>query len=191
MAVSSATMTTRVDNDIDLGQVGRSLWQKRLWILLPTLIVGALTFLAVNMITPRYKSEARVLFEGRENVFLRPDAEKNGAETAVGDQEAINNQVQVLLSRNVALDVIRKLKLADNPEFDSVGGDTGALSSFKYMMMAFGLAQDPFRVSPEERALEKFSERLTAYAADKSRVIVAEFQSRDPELAAKVVNAVA
>ena len=113
------------------------------------------------------------------------------AETAVGDQEAINNQVQVLLSRNVALDVIRKLKLADNPEFDSVGGDTGALSSFKYMMMAFGLAQDPFRVSPEERALEKFSERLTAYAADKSRVIVAEFQSRDPELAAKVVNAVA
>ena len=52
MAVSSATMTTRVDNDIDLGQVGRSLWQKRLWILLPTLIVGALTFFPALSLGP-------------------------------------------------------------------------------------------------------------------------------------------
>ncbi len=184
-------MMARGDGDIDLGQVGRALWRRRLWIILPTLIVGALTFLAVNIITPRYKSEARVLFEGRENVFLRPDAEKANPETAVGDLEAVTNQLQLLLSRNVAIDVIRKLRLAERPEFDSVAGGAGAVSSLKYMLMAFGMARDPFRLSPEERALDTFSERLTAYAADKSRVIVAEFQSPDPELAAQVVNAVA
>ncbi len=32
---------------------------------------------------------------------------------------------------------------------------------------------------------------LTAYAVDKSRVMVVEFQSRDPELAARVANSIA
>src|SRR4029078_12743943 len=34
-------------------------------------------------------------------------------------------------------------------------------------------------------------DRFTAYAVDKSRVIVIEFQSRDPELAARVANSIA
>ena len=39
-------------------------------------MVAALAFVGVNLITPRYKSEARVLVEGRENIFLRPEADK-------------------------------------------------------------------------------------------------------------------
>ena len=185
MAASSATMTARADGDIDLGQVGRALWARRLWILIPTVAVGLLTFVAVNMITPRYKSEARILFEGRENVFLQPNAEK-APESAVGDQEAVANQVQVVLSRDVALEVIRKLRLIERSEFAQ-----GGVSSLRYMMMAFGLAKDTVSASPEDRLLDTFAERLTAYAVDKSRVIVAEFQSSSPELSAEIVNAVA
>ena len=33
-------------------------------------------FVGVNLITPHYKSEARILVEGRENIFFRPEAEK-------------------------------------------------------------------------------------------------------------------
>jgi Mrp family chromosome partitioning ATPase/capsular polysaccharide biosynthesis protein len=39
--------------------------------------------------------------------------------------------------------------------------------------------------------LDAYYDRLTAYAVDKSRVIVIEFQSRDPELAARVANSIA
>ena len=39
--------------------------------------------------------------------------------------------------------------------------------------------------------LDAYFDRLTAYAVDKSRVIVIEFQSRDPELAAQVANSIA
>ena len=46
-------------------------------------------------------------------------------------------------------------------------------------------------MTPEERVLDAYFERLTAYAVDKSRVIVVEFQSRDPDLAAKVANSIA
>jgi len=42
-------------------------------------VAAGIALAGVNVVTPRYKSEARVLIETRENIFLRPDAEK-GAE---------------------------------------------------------------------------------------------------------------
>ena len=36
------------------------------------------------------------------------------------DQEAVTSQVQLILSRDLARDVIKKLKLGDLPEFDPV-----------------------------------------------------------------------
>src|SRR5262249_16007419 len=63
-------------DELDLGAVGRALLAKKMWVIGPTLLVAALAFAAVNGITPRYKSEARILIDGRENVFLRPEAEK-------------------------------------------------------------------------------------------------------------------
>jgi uncharacterized protein involved in exopolysaccharide biosynthesis/Mrp family chromosome partitioning ATPase len=43
----------------------------------------------------------------------------------------------------------------------------------------------------EERLLAAYYDRLNAYAVDKSRVIVIEFQSADPELAALAANTIA
>ncbi len=59
------------------------------------------------------------------------------------------------------------------------------------MLALFGIGRDPFSLTPEERVLDAYFERFTAYAVDKSRVIVVEFQSRDPELAARVANSIA
>src|ERR1700756_695527 len=46
-------------------------------------------------------------------------------------------------------------------------------------------------MTPEERVLDAYYDRLTVYAVDKSRVIVIEFQSRDPDLAARLANSIA
>src|SRR4051812_13548688 len=88
----------RTADEIDLGELGRALWRKRFWIITPALVVAVATFFAVNMATPRYKSEARVLIETRDNIFLRPDAEKT-SERGTVDQEAVASHVQILLSR--------------------------------------------------------------------------------------------
>src|SRR5436853_534407 len=64
------------DGELDVRAVGRSLLRKKWWILGPAIAVAALAFAGVNLVTPKYKSEARILIEGRENVFLRPEAEK-------------------------------------------------------------------------------------------------------------------
>jgi Mrp family chromosome partitioning ATPase len=73
--------------DIDFGALGRALWRKKTLILGLTLLTAAIAFAAVNFITPRYKSEARVLIETRENIFLRSDAEKTFERGTTVDQE--------------------------------------------------------------------------------------------------------
>jgi uncharacterized protein involved in exopolysaccharide biosynthesis len=173
--------------DIDLRAIWETLVRKRMWVIAPTALAFVLSLLAVNMITPRYKSEARILIDGRENVFLRPNGERSEERGSL-DAEAVTSQVQLLLSRDLAREVIKANKLAELPEFDPV---LRGISPLKTLLALFGIGRDPFRMTPEERVLEAYYERLTAYAVDKSRVMVVEFQSRDPELAARVTNSIA
>src|SRR5262249_5247588 len=155
--------------------------------IVPTAIAAAVSFAAVNLVTPRFKSEARILVDGRENVFLRPNAERVEERRDL-DAEAITSQVQIVLSRDLAREIIRKNKLNERPEFDPV---LQGLSPLRAMLALLGIGRDPLTLSAEERVLDAYYERLTAYAIDKSRVIVVEFQSADPDLAARVANSVA
>lgn len=187
-AAAPATIGPVSDSgDLDLRLIWRALLRKRRWIVIPTIAAAVLSMTIVNLITPRYKSEARILIDGRENIFLRPNGERNDERSAL-DPEAVTSQVQLLLSRDLAREVIKKNKLAERPEFDPV---LQGLSPLKSLLALVGIGRDPFSMTPEERVLDAYFDRLTAYAVDKSRVVVIEFQSRDSELAARVANSIA
>ena len=173
--------------ELNLGMIGRAIWRHKLLIILPTLVVAALAFIGASMLTPRYKSEARVLIEGRENIFLRPEAEKSMTDRSTVDPETVTSQVQLILSRDLARDVIKELNLIDSPEFNAALRESSPLS----LLRTIGILKDPMLMSPEERVLTAYYDRLTAYAIDKSRVIVIEFQSADPDLAARAANLIA
>ena len=108
------------------------------------MLAAVLSIAAVNLVTPRYKSEARILIDGRENVFLRPNGERNEERTAL-DPEAVTSQVQLLLSRDLAREIIKKNKLAERPEFDPV---LRGLSPLKSLLALFGIGRDPFSLTP-------------------------------------------
>src|SRR6202012_560074 len=173
--------------ELDFVAIGQALARKRNWIIVPTVVAAVLSIATVNLITPRYKSEARILIDGRENVFLRPNAERSEDRNAL-DAEAVTSQVQLLQSRDLARDVIAKNKLAELPEFDPV---LRGFSPLKSLLALIGIGRDPLSLTPEERVLDAYYDRFTTYAVDKSRVIVIEFQSRDPDLAARVANSIA
>jgi len=173
--------------DIDVRAIFAAMGRKKHLILAPTLLALVMSLAIVNMITPRYKSEARILIDGRENIFLRPTGERNEERNTV-DPEAVTSQVQLLQSRELAREIIKKNKLGERPEFDPV---LSGLSPLKSLLALVGIGRDPFSMTPEERVLDAYYDRLTAYAVDKSRVMVVEFQSRDPELAARVANSIA
>ncbi|HEY7246561.1 MAG TPA: exopolysaccharide transport family protein [Xanthobacteraceae bacterium] len=174
--------------EIDLGAVGRALWRKKFRILGLTLLAAAMAFAGVNLVTPRYKSEARVLIESRENIFFRPDAEKTLDRATTVDQEAVTSQVQLILSRDLARDVIKRLKLAERPEFDPVLERPNLLRT---ALILAGIIKNPAQMTPEERVFKSYYDRLSAFQVEKSRVIAIEFESQDPELAAQAANAVA
>jgi uncharacterized protein involved in exopolysaccharide biosynthesis/Mrp family chromosome partitioning ATPase len=184
----SVRPTLDPEGELDVRALGRALWRRKGAIILPAIVVAILTAVVVNVITPKYKSSATILFEGRENIFLRADVEKTTVDRGPADAEALTSQVQLVLSRELALDVIKRLKLNELPEFDPL---VTGLSPLKSALVLVGISRNPLRMTPEERVLEAYYERLTAFPLDRSRVITVEFESSDPQLAARVVNAVA
>ena len=177
-----------LNEEMDLPALGGTLLRKRWSILRPTILVAFATLLVVQVISPKYLSESRVFIEGRENVYLRPDADRDPGDRASVDQEAVTSQAQIILSRDLAREVINKLKLGERLEFDPA---LSGVSPIKAVLGLFGLVKDPLSMTPEERVLESYYDRLTVTPVANSRVINIDFLSQDPELAAQVANAIA
>jgi succinoglycan biosynthesis transport protein ExoP len=178
----------QVVDELDLRALSGAMWRKKRLIITLTLAAAAVAFVAVNMMTPRYRSEARVLIETRDNIFVRPEADKTSDRSTTVDQEAVTSQVQLILSRDLGREVIKKLKLGERPEFDPV---LSGRSFLRVVLGILGIAKDPMTQTPEERVLKSYFDRLSAFQVEKSRVIAIEFDSEDPELAARAANAVA
>ncbi|MBX3515037.1 MAG: lipopolysaccharide biosynthesis protein [Xanthobacteraceae bacterium] len=187
-ARAEAIPAPAAESELDLAALGRALWARKFRILAVTLAAGVLSFLAVNMITPRYKSEARVLIENRETPYNQAQGERNmERDRTLLDAEAVQSQVQLALSRDLARGIIRDLKFAERPEFNPNAG--GSLLDGLLGLAGMSRARAP--MSDEDKILERYFERLNVYQVDKSRVISIEFQSQDAEFAARVANAVA
>jgi len=189
MSVASPSTRTRgpFDADLDLPALGQALRRKKWKILIPTIVVALVTLAVVQIITPRYSSEARVFLEERGNIYLRPDADKTITDPSI-DEEAVTSQAQIILSRDLAREVIEKLKLGDRPEFDPT---LAGVSPIRAVLGLLGLTKDPLSMTHEERVLQAYYDRLSVYPIEKSRIIDIDFLSSDPVLAAQVANAIA
>src|ERR1700679_1197398 len=82
------------DADLDLAALGAVLWRKKWKILVPTILVGLITLFVVQSIAPKYQAESRVFIEERDNVYLRPDVDRDTDRGTV-DQEAVTSQAQI------------------------------------------------------------------------------------------------
>jgi succinoglycan biosynthesis transport protein ExoP len=175
------------NGELDLSALGATLWRKKWTVLRPTILVAVATLVAVQFITPRYQGQSRVFIESRDNIYLRPDVLKDVSQNPV-DDEAVTSQVQIILSRDLAREVIEKLKLGDKPEFDPARNGVSPITS---VLGLLGLVKDPLSMTPEERVLNAYYDRLTVTPVEKSRVINIDFLSQDPVLAAQVANTIA
>lgn len=176
-------------SEADLPAIGRSLWNKKALILGPTLLAAVIALFVTGSMTPMYRSDAQVLVESNDTVYTRPGPEGNqGVEKQAADELAVQSQVQLLLSRDLAREVVNRLKLAETDEFDP---GTGAVGLVKRIMILTGLSRDPMQMNLDERVLDAFYDQLNVYAVPQSRVIVIEFSSVDPERAALIANTIA
>ncbi|MBT1154027.1 exopolysaccharide transport family protein [Aminobacter anthyllidis] len=182
----SGVQSTAGDVDVDLRQLFASLARNWLRLVLFSVAVTALAFVLASMATPQYRAETRLLIETRESVFTRPDGSGEN-ERPILDEEGVTSQVEVIGSTDILKTVAKKLDLASRPEFDAAS----EMSTISRLLVIAGLKSDPSELPPEERVLKAFREKLTVYRVEKSRVIVIQFSSSDPQLAAAVPNAIA
>ena len=175
------------DSDLDLRALGVALWRKKWLILIPTLLVaGADAGRGQHDHARATNPKPRSRWRGAKTCSCdrRP---RKSIERAAADQEAIATQVQVLQSRDIARQVIRELKLGERPDFDPVLYGASPLGAF---LSAFGLGPRPAQDVAGRaghgglfRAADGDGSR--AFARHHDRISV-----EDPDLAAKVVNAI-
>lgn len=173
------------DVDVDLGRLFASLAANWRRMLLFSLGAAVVAYLLASIATPLYRAETRILIEERESVFTRPDGAVE-ANRPLLDEEGVTSQVQVITSTDLLKGVAADLKLAERDEFEA-GGD----SALSRLLSLLGMGSETAALPPEERALKAFREKLEVYRVENSRVIVVQFSSEVPQLAAEVPNAIA
>jgi len=178
---SAALRDARIDVSAVFGAVLKRLPR----IVLVSLALLAITFV-VLMLQPRlYESSASILVEPRANVYMRPAGEPAPA-TPSADAGVVSSQIELLKSRDTLLKVIDQLDLRSEPEFN---GARAGFSPLGVIVQLMGRRAAP--TSIDEVVLNTLYDRLTVVQERDSRIISVLVRSTDPQLAARIANAVA
>ncbi|WP_297103803.1 GumC family protein [uncultured Devosia sp.] len=174
------------DTRIDVAALLSAMVRRLPRILLITLVLLVATFV-VLMFQPRmYSSSASILVEPRANAYVRASNEQvptsSGSEVGV-----VSSQIELLKSRDTLLGVIDELDLRSVPEFN---GMASGFSPIGMIMQIVG-RRVATPNSIDETVLNALYDRLSVAQERDSRIISVTVSTTDPELSARVANAVA
>jgi hypothetical protein len=108
-------LPVEADDEVNVGELARKLWRRKWAILLTIVTLMVLTTVVVFQLTPIYRAETFVMLEARQAKIA------NIQEVLAGllpDNEAIQSEIQVIRSRDLAKKTIAKLGLDGDPEFN-------------------------------------------------------------------------
>jgi uncharacterized protein involved in exopolysaccharide biosynthesis len=159
------------------GDIARLLRERGRIVCLVAFGVVALTIIVLLIWPSRYSSTAVVMLDPRKNNITGRSEVLSELPT---DASSVQNQIQIITSRDLAAQVIQRLGLADDKEFNSTR------ASFPFNLLGAGL-------TPEEQhsmVVDSFLKRLTAEAEGLSSAVSVSFAAQDPEKSARITNAV-
>jgi polysaccharide biosynthesis transport protein len=150
--------------------------RKHQWLILSFLmVVVTIVTVATFRMKPVYSASAKIEID-RENTTMLPFQGADSYDLMVDLDNYIETQSRILTSETLALQTIRNLGLAGNPEFSGDGSSeaiaTGSLENQK--------------LPPEIGA---FLGSLTVKRIPNTRLMEVSFESTDPKMAARILNA--
>lgn len=186
-------MSQASPDNIELSTVFKTIKKSVPRLIVSAAAVGALTFLALTLVAPRYQSEAELVVsaKGVNDPFQSPRKDGGGGSDGVAvrmDKEAINTHVRALRSPELGAAIATQLNLADRAEFNP---ELGPVDTFGRILRLAGIGNPRAGESEQDRVLNRFYEKLEIYSPKESRAIAIRFTSNDPDLAADVPNALA
>ena len=133
---------------------------------------------------PLYSAQAKLMIDtGRIQVIKQ---------SILGDDPnsaMIASQIEILKSENLALTIIKKLDLTQDPEF--IGPARGLISIARNAISNLSVAKSESESDLTRHAVQAFQNQLTVSPVGNTYVIEIGFQSTDPDRAAQIANAVA
>lgn len=173
---------------VDMTELLRGIWRRKLFILLVTLLLAGAASFVVLREKPSYTVEAQVLVDNLETPFSRAAPGEGSDSRPAFDDRDILSQVAVLSSRDLGDRVIKDLGLTGKGEFDPARNGVGKVSS---VLIALGFRENPLNKSLEERAYDRYRSALTVFQVPQSKVITIRYFALDPKIAADVANKLA
>jgi len=189
-----------------LMQLLRKLWRRKGLISATTFMLLLVATATVFMLTPLYTATTLVILEPEQKGVVDISAVVAGLPS---DEGTIESETQVLLSRGLALKVVKQLSLDQVPEFNvtlkprtwindvadwTKANVVGAVQSYIQSMTG---TQPPAQstIDPQEAiqsgVLDIFVTRLAVSPIGRSRAINIQFTSENAQLAARVANTIA
>src|SRR5216683_2839881 len=151
--------------------------RKHLWLIFSFMLaVVTVTTIATFRMRPIYVATTRIEID-RENANILPFQGTDSYDFMMDLENYIETQSKILTSETLALQTIRNNNLSARPEFSSPNGPSEAIAS--------GSLANQKR--PPE--LAEFLGSLSVKRVPSSRLMDVSFESTDPQLAARIVNA--
>src|SRR5438309_8995756 len=151
--------------------------RKHQWLILSFLLaVVTIVAIATFRMKPVYVATTRIELD-RENANILPFPGTDSYDVMMDLENYIETQSKILTSETLALQTIRDNALSARPEFSSPDGPSEALAT--------GSLANQKR--PPE--LAEFLGSLSVKRVPNSRLMDVSFESTDPQLAARIVNA--
>lgn len=167
-------------------------WRYRLLVALCMLLAAGLAVFYVLVATPMFTAKAQLLIESRIPVTFREQVSET---IATLDTPAVESQLAILLSENIAEKVVRKAGFLDERPEDEAGL---SLNPFAWIraLLAAAAPEDPGAIAQAHNARlrEAVSYLWSGMEVGRlglSHVIEISYSSPDRDLAAKVTNLIA
>lgn len=176
----------RQDGGVEIAELWRILWHRRLMILgvAATMTLAALVY---GLLTPSlYPAAAQILIDPRDRNVVSNDVNPSSISPDGGIAQ-VESQASVMQSTNVLARAIRTLDLTKDREFSGRG----------LIDAIFGLiASEPPVASggltpSEARALTALRRKMSVRRADKVLVVDIVVTTQDPDKSARIANAIA
>ena len=174
---------TSDDVKIDTGEMLGALWRRKIRIVLVTVLLLGMTYVALMFVPKMYESSASLLVEPRDSSFLRATNDVAGP-GGVADDSAISSQIELIQSRDSLLRVLEVANLRNEAEFTKVS--QGLIGT---ILQLFG--RPAVSSKSDNVILGNLESRLTVVRERDSQLISILFRSEAPQLAAHIANAVA
>src|SRR5437667_9405061 len=152
-------------------------------IIITTALAFAASIIFLRIAPPTYTEQLNVLIENSKAPFVQQQSVRD--ETPVD----LESQIEILKSKAVAISVINRLNLADDPDFNGKG--RWLYSVWNTIRGKLGSTPQDRKIDPADELIAEFESRLSAWRVGTSAVIEVSFDSSDAERAAEIANAVA